>query len=96
MLALWAVMAQAPPGPDGSRSDEHMEDGDPHTRLAKKFRSTKRSFADVVASLNISASEDSSRVDANEWAFEEPTLRRIGCMREYWWQTTGKDIKGAP
>lgn len=67
-------MAQPPPGSGGHPPDERMEEGDPQAPSAKKIRSSKRSFADAVVSLNISSGEDTSRVDANEWAFEDPDV----------------------
>nr|AIK35195.1 LINE-type retrotransposon LIb DNA [Ipomoea batatas] len=67
-------MAQPPPGPGGSPPDEQMEEGDPHAHSAKKSRATKRSFADAVASLNTTTSEESSRVADNIWAFEDPEV----------------------
>ncbi|XP_031112018.1 uncharacterized protein LOC116015991 [Ipomoea triloba] len=64
-------MAQASPGPGGDSPNTPMEEGDPLLRSAKKQRPMKRSFADAVASINIPAVEVPSRVEANEWAFED-------------------------
>ncbi|XP_031095020.1 uncharacterized protein LOC115999304 [Ipomoea triloba] len=64
-------MAQPPPGPGNDPPDIPMEEGDPLSHLAKKQQQMKRSFADAVASINISAEELPSRVEANEWAFED-------------------------
>ncbi|XP_031126652.1 uncharacterized protein LOC116028935 [Ipomoea triloba] len=60
-------MAQAPPGLGGDPPDTLMEEGDPHAHTAKK----KRTFADAVASIDTPVTGESSRVDANEWAFED-------------------------
>ncbi|XP_031121178.1 uncharacterized protein LOC116024425 [Ipomoea triloba] len=67
-------MAQAPPEPGGQPPDVAMEENDIPNHVAKKPRSTKRSFANAVASMNIPVMEDTSRVDDNVWAFEDPEI----------------------
>lgn len=64
-------MAQPPPDTGSGTPDALMEDSDQHSHSAKKHRVLKRSFADAVASINNPTSVDSSRVEPNEWAFED-------------------------
>lgn len=55
----------------GEPPDTPMEEGDTQARSAKKQRPAKRSFADAVSDFNPPPSADSSRIEANEWAFED-------------------------
>lgn len=54
--------------------DDQMTVDDSHQRSVKKFKSTKRFFADTVSSHATINVEEPSREAANEWSFEDPDI----------------------